>query len=217
MTVWHTGCSSPALLDQHRLDRRPNIMLTNWRVRNFWFLPTVSFVFLAWYIIYLVREAHRQPVYNLLQMDYLLRRSRWWEVVWEARCWRDTVGVHITANCKSTLLIIAGVRSYIWGWGEEKKYINHNSKGEGYLRSPRNNWASAGPKKRLKPNTRAGRFGGAPRLLMHDRSIIHFCAFTHRWQDNRIAEKRNRGGRRCQDCGNSQIPSPATKDGGRAA
>lgn len=52
---------------------------------------------------------------------------------------------------------------------------------------------------------------------MHDQSIMHFCAFTHRWQDNRITEKRIWEGRICQDCGNSQIPSYTTKDGGRAA
>lgn len=34
------------------------------------------------------------------------------------------------------------------------------------------------------------RFRGAPSLLMHDQAIMHFCAFTHRWQDNRITEKR---------------------------
>lgn len=57
----------------------------------------------------------------------------------------------------------------------------------------------------------------APLLLMHDQSIMHFCAFTHRWQDNRITEKRIWKDRICQDCGNSQIPPYNTKDGGRAA
>lgn len=42
---------------------------------------------------------------------------------------------------------------------------------------------------------------------MHDQSIMHFCAFTHRWQDNRITEKRIWSGGICQDCGNSKIPS----------
>lgn len=55
-----------------------------------------------------------------------------------------------------------------------------------------------------------------PLLLMHDQSIKHLSSLTQRWQDNR-KEKRIWEGRICQDCGNSQIPSYNTKDGGRSA
>lgn len=100
MTAWHTGllisCSAWStqiwLTSQHNADEFKRGSLIS---------PNSQFCCFG-LICFSVREAHRQPVYNLLQMDYLLRRSRWWgwEVVREARCWRDNVGVRITAKVR---------------------------------------------------------------------------------------------------------------------
>lgn len=88
---------------------------------------------------------------------------------------------------------------YAWRW------MCDNWRAEGHLGPLHNNYVSTG---HTHTHTQIQR---GPLLFMHGQSIMHFCAFTHRWQDNRITEKRIWNGRICQDCGNSQIPSYTTK------
>lgn len=76
-----------------------------------------------------------------------------------------------------------------------------NRRAQGHLGPLHNNKVSWGRKVSEKRHTHRQhthththtQFHRGPSLLMHDRSIMHFYAFTHRWQDNRFTEKKDLG------------------------
>lgn len=119
------------------------------------------------------------------------------------------VGVFITVNCRSKFLMNAEVCGFVRARRGvyAQRWICNNRRAESHLGPLHNNYVSTG---HTHTHTHTAIERG-PLLFMHDQSIMHFCAFTHRWQDNRITEKRIWSGRICQDCGNSQIPSYTRK------
>lgn len=104
---------------------------------------------------------------------------------------RDDVGV----NCRSKFLINPGmyVIFHCFPWRGSSKLCTVGAKD--HLWPLYNSGVYVRLKSRWSPghahiHTHNQR---GPSLLMHDQSIMHFCAFTHRWQDNRITEKKDLG------------------------